>query len=380
MNARAPVNLEDLRRQARRRLPRFLWDYLEGTAEDGRSDERNRAAFAESRWLPRVLRDVSQRDLSCTLLGRATTLPLVIGPTGLAGWCWPQGDLVMARAAARAGIVFALSSASTFPIERLPEEADGRLWFQLYVFRDRHVSERLLARARDSGYEALVLTCDLPLQGKRERDWRNGLRSSARPTLAALLETLRHPRWLFSMAQARPRFINVARELPAGADAARYVASQTDPALNWDDFQRLREQWPRKLILKGVLHPEDAERAVALGADALVLSNHGGRQLDGAVSALDVLPQVRRTIGQRAEILIDGGVRRGADILKARALGADAVIAGRAPLYGLAAAGETGVTAVIDVLRDEADRTLALLGSASLSDLMPEWVFDARPE
>jgi (S)-mandelate dehydrogenase len=374
VNRRAPVNLEDLRRQARRRLPRFLWDYLEGTAEEGRSDERNRAAFAESRWLPHVLRDVSQRDLSCTLLGRAAALPLVIGPTGLAGWCWPQGDLVMARAAARAGIVFALSSASTFPIERLPEEAGGRLWFQLYVFRDRHVSARLLERARDSGYEALVLTCDLPLQGKRERDWRNGLRSSARPSPTALLETLRHPRWLLSMAQARPQFINVARELPAGADAARYVASQTDPALNWDDFQRLREQWPRKLILKGVLHPEDAERAVALGADALVLSNHGGRQLDGAVSALDVLPQVRRAIGQRAEILIDGGVRRGADILKARALGADAVIAGRAPLYGLAAAGEAGVTAVIELLRDEADRTLALLGCCGVRELAPELV------
>lgn len=378
--ARHPVNIEDLRRQARRRLPRFLWDYLEGTAEDGRSDARNRAALAELRWVPRVLNDVSRRDLSSTLLGGPVSLPLVIGPTGLAGWCWPHGDLLMARAAARAGIVFALSSASTFAIERLPEEAGGRLWFQLYVFRDRGVSERLLRRARDRGYEALVLTCDLPLQGKRERDWRNGLRSSARPSPAALLEILRHPRWLLGMARARPRFVNVARELPAGADAARYVASQTDPALNWDDFQRLREQWPRKLILKGVLHPEDAERAVALGADALVLSNHGGRQLDSVVSALDVLPQVRRAIGQRAEILIDGGVRRGADILKARALGADAVIAGRPPLYGLAAAGEAGVSAAIELLRDEADRTLALLGCASLSDLMPEWVFGARPE
>lgn len=378
--ARHPVNIEDLRRQARRRLPRFLWDYLEGTAEDGRSDARNRAALAELRWVPRVLNDVSRRDLSSTLLGGPVSLPLVIGPTGLAGWCWPHGDLLMARAAARAGIVFALSSASTFAIERLPEEAGGRLWFQLYVFRDRGVSERLLRRARDRGYEALVLTCDLPLQGKRERDWRNGLRRSARPSPAALLEILRHPRWLLGMARARPRFVNVARELPAGADAARYVASQTDPALNWDDFQRLREQWPRKLILKGVLHPEDAERAVALGADALVLSNHGGRQLDSVVSALDVLPQVRRAIGQRAEILIDGGVRRGADILKARALGADAVIAGRPPLYGLAAAGEAGVSAAIELLRDEADRTLALLGCASLSDLMPEWVFGARPE
>ncbi|MDX2298734.1 MAG: alpha-hydroxy acid oxidase [Xanthomonadaceae bacterium] len=370
----APVNVDDLRRQARRRLPRFLWDYLEGAAEDGRSAARNRAAFDEYRWLPRVLNDVAQRDLSTTLLGAPVSLPLVIGPTGLAGWCWPYGDLAMARAAAQAGIVFALSSASTFPIERLPDEAGGRLWFQLYVFRDRALSERLMGRARDSGYEALVLTCDLPLQGKRERDWRNGLRSSARPTLAALLEVLLHPRWLLGMAGARPRFVNVARELPADVDAAHYIAAQTDPALNWDDFQHLRERWPRKLILKGVLHPEDAERAVALGADALILSNHGGRQLDGAVSALDVLPQVRRAIGQRAEILIDGGVRRGADILKARALGADAVIAGRAPLYGLAAAGEAGVSAVIELLRDEADRTMALLGCCGVRELAAEFV------
>jgi len=373
---RPPVNLDDLRRQAQRRLPGFLWDYLEGAAEDGRSDARNRAVFAERHWLPRVLRDVARRDLSCTLLEQPATLPLVIGPTGLAGWCWPHGDLLMARAAAKAGIVFALSSASTFPIERLPEEAGGRLWFQLYVFRDRGVSERLLLRARDSGYEALVLTCDLPLQGKRERDWRNGLRSSARPSPAALLETLRHPRWLLGMAQARPSFVNVARELPAGTDAARYVASQTDPALNWDDFQRLRALWPRKLILKGVLHPDDAERAVALGADALVLSNHGGRQLDGAVSGLDALPAVRQAIGTRAELLIDGGVRRGGDLLKARALGADAVIAGRAPLYGLAAAGEAGVSAVIELLRDEADRSLALLGCTQLRDLGSDLLAD----
>jgi len=374
-----PVNIEDLRRGAQRRLPRFLWDYLEGAAEDGRSYDHNRAAFANLRWRPHVLRDVSRRDLSCTLLGRPATLPLVIGPTGLAGFCWPQGDLAMARAAARAGIVFALSSASTWPMEDLAEQAGGRLWFQLYVFRDRAISERLLARARDSGYEALVLTCDLPLQGKRERDWRNGLRSSPRPSLAALLETLRHPGWLGSIARARPTFINLARELPAGVDAAAYLASQTDPSLDWDYFQRLRCLWPGKLILKGVLRADDAERAVALGADALVLSNHGGRQLDDAVSALDVLPEVRQAIGDRAEILIDGGVRRGADLLKARALGAVAVIAGRAPLYGLACAGEAGVTSAIELLRDEADRVLALLGCSRLDDLRPDLLAGHRP-
>lgn len=375
MSARpTPVNLDDLRRQARRRLPRFLRDYLEGVAEDGRSAARNREAFDAIHWLPRVLNDVTQRDLSASLLGDPVALPLVLGPTGLAGWCWPHGDLCMARAAARAGIVFALSSASTYPLERLADDAGGRLWFQLYMFRDRGVSERLLTRARDSGYEALLLTCDMPLQGKREADWRHGLRSSARPKLGSLLEILRHPRWLLGMAGARPRFVNVARELPPGSDAAQFVASQTDPALRWDDFQRLRERWPRKLILKGLLHPDDAERAVALGADAVVLSNHGGRQLDGALSALEVLPQVRGAIGQRADILIDGGVRRGADLLKARALGADAVIAGRAPLYGLAAAGEAGVDAVIDLLRDEADRSLALLGACRVDELGADWL------
>lgn len=363
------VGIEDLRRGARRRLPRFVWDYLEGAAEDGRSHENNLAAFARLRWRPRVLRDVSRRALGCTLLGQAAALPLVVGPTGLAGFCWPQGDLALARAAARAGAVFALSTVSSCSIEDVARQVEGRLWFQLYVFRERAISERLLARARDAGYEALILTCDLAVQGKRECDWRNGFRDSGQPNLAARLEALRHPRWLWNVLRRRPGFANLDGELPAGIDPKVYVPSQTDPSLDWDYFQRLRALWPRKLLLKGVLRAEDAERAVALGADAVVLSNHGGRQLDSAISALDALPEVRRALGDRAQILVDGGVRRGGDLLKARALGADAVIAGRAPLYGLASAGEPGAAAAIEVLREEADRTLALLGCASLDEL-----------
>lgn len=367
----APVSIEDLRQRARRRLPRFVWEYLEGAAEDGRSFEGNLAAFAGLRWRPHVLRDVSGRDLSCSLLGRPAALPLVIGPIGLAGFCWPDGDLELARAAARAGVVFALSTVSSNSIEAVAR-VEGRRWFQLYVFRERAIADRLLARARDAGYEALILTCDLAVQGKRECDWRNGFRDSGQPSLTARLDVLRHPRWLWRVLRRRPGFANLVGELPDGVDAKVYVPSQTDPALDWDYFQRLRERWPGKLILKGVLRVDDAERAVALGADALVLSNHGGRQLDGAISGLEALPQIRRAIGNHAQILVDGGVRRGADLLKARALGADAVIAGRAPLYGLASAGYEGVTAAIELLRDEADRTLALLGCASLDDLDPD--------
>ena len=368
------VNIEDLRRGARRRLPRFIFDYVDGGAEDEISLRGNRAAFDRIALRPRTLVDVAQRSLACTLLGRPVALPLVIGPTGLGGYYWPQGDLAMAKAAAKAGAIYALSTASNHPLEAIAAEAGGRLWFQAYMFRDRKVSEALIRRAAAAGYEALVVTSDFPIPGKRERDWRNGLTTPPALTLRTKLEMLTHLRWVLQVLPTRPAFVNVAAELPPGSHAPAYVSTQVDPALNWDDFKRLRDLWPGKLLLKGVLRADDAVRAADLGADAVVLSNHGGRQLDGAVSALAALPEVVAGLGGRAEILVDGGVRRGSDLVKARACGAVGVIAGRAALYGLACAGEAGVARTIAILREEAERTLALIGCPRLEDVSGDFL------
>jgi (S)-mandelate dehydrogenase len=260
-------------------------------------------------------------------------------------------------------------------LEDIAETAGGRCWFQCYVFRERAVSEGLIRRAADAGYEALIITSDFPVSGKRERDLRSGLLPASRLSLRTQLDMLRHPRWLMSVALRLPRFVNVERELGASRDAASFLSSNMfDPSLNWDDFRRFRDMWKGKLLLKGVLRADDAVRAVECGADGVVLSNHGGRQLDGAISGMDVLPEVVREIGGRASIIVDGGVRRGSDIAKAVACGAEAVILGRAVTYGLASGGAEGVTRVLDILRDEFDRTLALNGCCSPAELGPDLI------
>jgi (S)-mandelate dehydrogenase len=259
-------------------------------------------------------------------------------------------------------------------LEEIAREAGGRLWFQCYVFRERAVSEALIRRAAAAGYETLIITSDFPVSGKRERDWRSGLPSN-RLTLRSRLDVLRHPRWLLTVATRRPRLVNVAREIGADRDATAFVhAGMFDPALDWDDLRRFRDRWKGRLLLKGVLRADDAARAIACGADGVVLSNHGGRQLDGAISGMDALPEVAREIGGRASILVDGGVRRGGDIARALACGAEAVILGRAVNYGLMAGGAAGATRALDILRDEFDRTLALTGCRTPADLSPDLI------
>jgi (S)-mandelate dehydrogenase len=260
-------------------------------------------------------------------------------------------------------------------LEDIAHEAGGRLWFQCYVFRERGVTEALIRRAAAAGYEALIITSDFPVAGKRERDLRSGLLPATKLTLRTKLDILMHPRWLMTVATQRPRFVNIERELGAGRDAAAFVRlNMFDPALDWDDLRRFRDLWRGKLLLKGVLRAEDAARAVDCGADGVVLSNHGGRQLDGAISGMDVLPEVVREIRGRASIFVDGGVQRGSDIAKALACGAEAVILGRAVNYGLAAGGAAGVTRALDILRDEFDRTLALNGCRSPAGLTPDLI------
>ncbi len=373
MNIADAINIDDLRAIARRRLPRFVFDYVDGGAEDERTLGGNRAAFERLRFRPRTLVDVSTRDLGATILGRQAAMPAIVGPTGLNGLSWRDGDLELARATTAAGLPFAVSTVSMSFLEDIAREAPGRLWLQAYVFRERAITEAIVRRAADAGYEALIITSDFPVAGKRERDFRSGLLPKQQFGLATKLDILRHPRWLATVATRKPRFVNVERELPAGRNVNEFVGhGMFDPTLHWDDLKHYRDAWRGKLYLKGVLRADDAERALAVGVDGVILSNHGGRQLDGAISGLEALPEVVRAIGGRASIIVDGGVRRGSDLAKAVALGAEAVILGRAPVYGLGAGGGAGVTRALDILRDELDRTLALTGCRSLADLGPD--------
>ncbi len=359
-----------MRAIARKRVPRFVFDYVDGGAEDEVTLHSNRRSFESLRFQPRTLVDVSQRNLGTTILGAPSALPVIAGPMGLLGLSWRHGDLEMARAAAAAGVPYALSTVSMHSMEDIARVAGGRLWFQCYVFRERAVSEALIRRAATAGYETLIITSDFPVAGKRERDLRSGLMPARKFTLRTKFDMLMHPRCLMTVATQRPRFVNVERELDPGRAAASFLPlNMFDPALDWYDFRRFRDLWKGKLLLKGVLRADDAVRAVDYGADGVVLSNHGGRQLDSAISGMDVLPHVAREIGGRASIIVDGGVRRGSHIAKALACGAEAVILGRALNYGLSAGGAAGVTRALDILRDEFDRTLALNGCCSPADL-----------
>ncbi len=364
------INIEDLRAIARRRLPRFVFDYVDGGAEDERTLRGNREAFARLRFRPHTLRDVAQRELAAPVLGKSATLPAIVGPTGLNGLSWRDGDLALARATTAAGLPFVVSTVSMSLLEDIAREAPGRLWLQAYVFRERDITTRIIARARDADYEAVIVTSDFPAAGKRERDFRSGLLPAQQFTLATKFDILLHPRWLATVATRRPRFVNVERELPAGQGVNAFVGhGMFDPSLDWDDLARYRDLWRGKLLLKGVLRADDAERAVALGVDGVILSNHGGRQLDGAISGMDALPEVAAAVGGKASLIVDGGVTRGSDIAKAVALGAEAVILGRAPVYGLAAGGSAGVARALEILRDEYDRTLALTGCRTTAEL-----------
>lgn len=375
MDLEKALRIEDLRVMARRRLPRFVFDYVDGGSEDEVTLRSNRRSFERLRFQPRTLVNVFERDLRTTVLGGPSALPVVAGPVGLLGLSWRGGDLEMARAAAAAGIPYALSTVSMQSLEDVARLAGGRLWFQCYVFRERRISDALVRRAAAAGYETLIITSDFPVCGKRERDLRSGLLPATNLALRTKIDILMHPHWLRTVATNRPRFVNVESELGEGGDASAFVRSNMfDPALDWNDFRRFRDLWKGKLLLKGVLRVDDAARAIEYGADGVVLSNHGGRQLDSAVSGMDVLPDVVREIGRRGSILVDGGVRRGSDIAKALACGAEAVILGRAVNYGLAAGGAAGVTRALDILRDEFDRTLALNGCCRPADLSADLI------
>jgi (S)-mandelate dehydrogenase len=371
-------SIEDLRLQARRRLPRAVFDFIDGGAEDENTLRDNRAAFSRLRLAPKVLRNVSQIDTGTTILGAPSRLPVAVAPTGVVGFGWRGGDIAIARAAAACGIPYCLSTSATASIERIADAAPGRLWFQAYFFLDREFTFGLIERARKAGYEALMVTADLPVGGKRERDYRNDFSVPFRFTPKNMLDFASRPAWALDMlVNGMPALENLAGLAEPGAGAAKLASSvgrNHDAALDWDVLKRVRDRWPGKLLVKGVSRADDAERAVAAGCDGVIVSNHGGRQLDGTVASLDALPDVVRAVGGKASVLMDGGIRRGVDVIKALACGAQAVLIGRATLYGVCAAGEPGAMRALEILGDELVRAMQLCGARNVSEISPDLV------
>jgi L-lactate dehydrogenase (cytochrome) len=370
---RRAASVEDLRDQARRRVPRAVFDYTDGGAGREVSLRRSRAAFDRVEFLPSVLRDVSSVDVSTTVLGRPAALPLVLAPTGFTRMMNHQGEPAVARAAARAGVPYALSTMGTTSPERLAAEApDARRWFQLYLWRDRAASTELVRRAAESGYEALVLTVDTPVGGLRLRDVRNGMTIPPALTARTILDGARHPSWWVDLLTTEP--LEFA-SLNSFAGTVSDLASQVfDPSATLADVRWLREQWSGPLIVKGLLTVDDAVAAVDAGADGVVVSNHGGRQLDQSPTPLEQLPAIAESIGDRAEVYVDGGVLSGSDVMAAVALGARAVLVGRAYLYGLMAGGEAGVDRVLEILRREMVTAMQLTGVTSVAELTKDRV------
>jgi L-lactate dehydrogenase (cytochrome) len=375
------ANVEDFRLAARRRMPRGVFDYIDGAAEDERAKNANVAAFSNVVFRPRVLRDVSDISTATTVLGHPVSYPFILAPTGFTRIADPQGELAVARAARRAGLPYVLSTLATRSIEEVRSVSDGRLWFQVYAWRDRGLVADMIGRAHESGYEALVLTVDTAIAGKRERDVRRGFSLPPMIGPGTIVDGALHPRWTWDFLRSEPiRFANVTG---AGTDSgagdgstavslAEYINNQFDPSLSWRDIEWLRSIWDGPIVLKGVQGVEDALHAADAGIEAIALSNHGGRQLDSSPAIFDLVAPVADALGGRAEIYCDGGVRRGNDIVKAVAAGATAAMGGRAYLYALGAAGEQGVDHLLGMFGEDMRRTMALIGETSIEGLGPD--------
>lgn len=374
-------NTADLREKARRRLPKGLFEFMDRGNDDEVAMRDNIIALQRIKLKPRVLVDVSKRSQEISLFGKKQRMPVIVAPTGSTGLAWYEGEIALARAAAAHGIPFTLAAGSMTALERVAAEAGGTLWFQFYMWPDRALSHQLIARARDAGYEALVFTVDTPVAPGREYNLRNGFTIPFKFTQRNVVDVLTHPRWLlgvlmrYMITTGMPRYANFPAHtqtritaLPMGRSTA------SNDSISWDDVRQLRKLWPRKLIVKGVQHPLDAVMAAECGADAIVLSNHGGRVLDSTTAPILVLPQMVEAVGERITVIVDSGFRRGSDVVKALALGADAVMLGRAPLHGTAAGGERGALRALQIFRDEIDRVLALIGCPNIDDLNPDYV------
>jgi L-lactate dehydrogenase (cytochrome) len=367
------ASVDDYRKFAKRRLPFGVFDYIDGGAEDERTLEHNVGAFSRIGFHPRVMRDVSQLDTSTTIFGRPVSMPLILSPTGFTRIAHSQGELAVARAAERAGVPWSLSTMGTRSIEDVAAVSDGDKWFQIYTWRDRGLVEELVGRAKAAGYTTVWLTVDTAVLGRRERDVRRGMTLPPKIGLGTLFDGAIHPSWTFDFLRNEPiTFANVAGRDDDGSTAvtlADHVKRQFDQALSWDDLDWLRSFWDGPIVLKGIQTVADAKQAVALRVDGIGLSNHGGRQLDDAPAPIELVEPVRQEIGDAATIICDGGVRRGSDIVKAIALGADAVAMGRPYFYALGAAGERGVDHLLEFMRDGLERTMSLTGCRSIAEI-----------
>ena len=358
--------IEDLRLLAKRRVPRMFYDYADSGSWTESTYRANETDFQRILLRQRVAVDLTNRSLATTMVGQQVAMPVALAPVGMTGMQHADGEILAARAAAAAGIPYTLSTMSICSIEDVAENTDKPFWFQLYVMRDRDFIDRLIGRAKAAQCSALVLTLDLQILAQRHKDLKNGLSAPPRMTLANILDIASKPRWWMGMLSTRRRtFRNIVghnKNVKNTRDLATWTAEQFDPTLSWDDVKRIKDRWGGKLILKGILDPEDAELAAQSGADALIVSNHGGRQLDGAPSSISAVEPIARAVGNRIEVLMDGGVRSGQDVLKALALGAKGVFIGRAYIYGLGAMGQAGVAKALEIIRKELDMTMAFCG------------------
>ena len=373
------ADIEDLRKVARKMLPGGVFDYIDGGAEGELTLRRNSSAYEELELHPNVLCDVSAIDTSTTLLGESLPAPLLLAPTGFTRIANPQGELAVARSAGRAGVPYVLSTLGTRSIEEVAQVSNGPLWFQVYVWKDRGLVRDMIARAEEAGYRAIVVTVDTAVLGRRERDVRRGFTLPPKIGLGTLVSGAVHPRWSWQLVANDPiTFANVANRSDINGTSvislSDYVNSEFDQALSWQRLDWIREASRLPVVLKGIQRVDDARRAVAEGVAAIALSNHGGRQLDGAPAPVSLLPRVMDEVGDSIEVICDGGVRRGSDIVKACALGAKAVMCGRPYLYGLAAGGEPGVDFVVDHLLSGMRRTMALVGRTSVQELTSDLV------
>lgn len=383
-------NIADLRAAAQRRLPRCVFEFFDRGSEDEVAMRNNRAAFQNIRMRNKVMVDVSKISTQTSLFGKPMAMPLAIAPTGVAGICWYEGEMELAKAAARAGVPFTLATPTVTALEKIAAVEGGRNWFQLYMWRERELSHALVRRARDAGFEVLILTADTPVTPVREYNRRNGFSMPFKPNATALFDMALHPRWLvgtmgrYLRTTGMPRLAHYpdnhggVASGPKTGKAASVVPNLRGDNLGWDDIRHLRDIWKGPILLKGVHLPEDAARAVSEGVDGIVISNHGGRNLETAVAPIEILPEIVAEVGGKTTIILDSGVRRGGDIVKALALGAQAVLSGRPTLYGTSVAGEAGAVHALDLLKKEMEAALGFTGCPTIADISARTIWLPR--